>query len=159
MLYSLVPPTQTCPCRVRDSKPLQFSQCCAPPLLGESLAPTVQALMDAHPGVRFFVPLGLQHWFKQEVRGAVMIPVHWGLFELAPHSWTEPAERVLAAAKAAGVVVNIPKPGESIEPKPQTTVEKWWPQTQWKMASLSPIVATKNGNPIERFDDAVWDTK
>jgi hypothetical protein len=24
------------------------------------------------------------------------------------------------------------------------------------MASLSPIIATKNGNPTERFDDAVW---
>lgn len=92
----------------------------------------------------------------QEVRGAVMIPVHWGLFELAPHSWTEPAERVLAAAKAAGVVVNMPKPGESIEPTRHTTVEKWWPHTEWQMASLSPIIATKNGNPTERFDDAVW---
>ncbi|MFN5723924.1 MAG: MBL fold metallo-hydrolase, partial [Betaproteobacteria bacterium] len=33
---------------------------------------TVQALMDRHPGIRFFVPLGLQHWFMKEVRGAVM---------------------------------------------------------------------------------------
>lgn len=33
---------------------------------------TVQALMDGHPGIRFYVPLGLQHWFKKEVRGAVV---------------------------------------------------------------------------------------
>jgi hypothetical protein len=66
---------------------------------------------------------------------------------------------VLAAAKAAGVVVNMPKPGESIEPTRRTTVEKWWPHTEWQMASLSPIIATKNGNPTERFDDAVWGTK
>jgi L-ascorbate metabolism protein UlaG (beta-lactamase superfamily) len=33
---------------------------------------TVQALMDRHPGIRFFVPLGLQHWFMKEVRGAVV---------------------------------------------------------------------------------------
>ena len=33
---------------------------------------TVQALMDRHPGIRFYVPLGLQHWFMKEVRGAVM---------------------------------------------------------------------------------------
>jgi len=92
----------------------------------------------------------------QEVRGEVMIPVHWGLFELAPHSWTEPAERVLAAAKSAGVIVNMPKPGESIEPIQHTTVEKWWPHTEWKMASLSPIIATKNGNPSERFDNIAW---
>ena len=33
---------------------------------------TVQALMDGHPGIRFFVPLGLQHWFSKEIRGAVI---------------------------------------------------------------------------------------
>lgn len=33
---------------------------------------TVQSLMDRHPGIRFFVPLGLQHWFKKEIRGAVV---------------------------------------------------------------------------------------
>ena len=31
-----------------------------------------------------------------------MLPVHWSLFSLAPHSWTEPAERVLVAAHCAG---------------------------------------------------------
>lgn len=34
--------------------------------------PTVQALMDGHPGIRFYVPLGLQHWFSREIRGAVV---------------------------------------------------------------------------------------
>ena len=33
---------------------------------------TVQALMDGHPGIRFYVPLGLQHWFKKEIRGAAL---------------------------------------------------------------------------------------
>ena len=33
---------------------------------------TVQALVDHHPGVRFLVPLGVQHWFAREVRGAVI---------------------------------------------------------------------------------------
>ena len=32
---------------------------------------TVQALMNGHLGIRFYVPLGLQHWFKKEIRGAV----------------------------------------------------------------------------------------
>lgn len=35
-------------------------------------AKTVQALVDRHPGVRFLVPLGVQHWFAREVRGAVI---------------------------------------------------------------------------------------
>ena len=36
------------------------------------------------------------------VRGRVMLPMHWGLFTLAPHGWTEPIERALAAGGAAG---------------------------------------------------------
>ena len=38
----------------------------------------------------------------QLVRGDVMLPVHWGLFDLALHGWTEPVERVLAAAQRGG---------------------------------------------------------
>jgi L-ascorbate metabolism protein UlaG (beta-lactamase superfamily) len=33
---------------------------------------TVQALMDRHSGIRFFVPLGIQHWFKKEIKGTVL---------------------------------------------------------------------------------------
>jgi L-ascorbate metabolism protein UlaG (beta-lactamase superfamily) len=33
---------------------------------------TVQALVDGHPGIRFYVPLGMQYWFKKEIRGAVV---------------------------------------------------------------------------------------
>ena len=34
-----------------------------------------------------------------------MLPVHWAGFDLALHGWTEPIERVLVAAEAAGVRV------------------------------------------------------
>ena len=30
------------------------------------------------------------------LRGRVFLPVHWGLFTLALHTWTEPVERVRA---------------------------------------------------------------
>jgi len=33
---------------------------------------TVQTLMDRHSGIRFFVPLGIQHWFKKEIKGTVL---------------------------------------------------------------------------------------
>ena len=46
----------------------------------------------------------------------LFIPVHWGTFSLALHAWTEPVERVLIAARRAGVRVAVPRPGESIEP-------------------------------------------
>src|SRR5450631_1508452 len=53
----------------------------------------------------------------QMVLGRVLLPVHWGTFALAYHAWTEPIERTLAAAAAAGVTVVAPEPGQSLEPE------------------------------------------
>ena len=61
----------------------------------------------------------------RDVRGAVMLPVHWATFNLAIHEWSEPPERALAAAQSAGVNITIPRPGEMID---STTIltERWW---------------------------------
>jgi L-ascorbate metabolism protein UlaG (beta-lactamase superfamily) len=77
------------------------------------------------------------------VRGEVLIPVHWGLFNLAYHGWTEPVERILVAAKAEGVAIVVPRPGESIEPGARPVIPRWWPEVPWKTAAEDPIVATK----------------
>ncbi len=81
----------------------------------------------------------------QMVRGKVLLPIHWGLFDLAYHAWTEPAERVVAAAGEAGVSVIVPRPGESVEPTERPTLERWWPAIPWRTAEEDPIVATKMG--------------
>jgi L-ascorbate metabolism protein UlaG (beta-lactamase superfamily) len=66
------------------------------------------------------------------VRGRVMLPVHWGKFVLAYHGWTEPIERVLAAAAPAGATVLAPRPGQSVEPEAPPARERWWPDLPWK---------------------------
>lgn len=89
------------------------------------------------------------------VRAKVLIPVHWGLFKLAHHTWTEPVERVLAAAACSGTAVMTPRPGESVEPSPEAAArsERWWPRTAWRDAASAPIVATRNGLIGERFEE------
>jgi L-ascorbate metabolism protein UlaG (beta-lactamase superfamily) len=77
------------------------------------------------------------------VRGGVMFPVHWGLVDLAYHAWTEPAERVLAAARLAGADVVVPRPGESIEPEAPPAFERWWPDVPWQTVDEHPVNATK----------------
>jgi L-ascorbate metabolism protein UlaG (beta-lactamase superfamily) len=77
----------------------------------------------------------------RRVRGTVMLPVHWGLFALASHGWTEPIERTLAAAHAAGAVVVTPRPGQSIEPTEERPQERWWPALPWRTGAECPIVA------------------
>src|SRR5688572_16237457 len=61
-----------------------------------------------------------------KLRGKALLPIHWGTFNLAFHSWDEPAERVVAAAVANGTKLFIPRPGESIEPSAAAVTDPWW---------------------------------
>ena len=86
------------------------------------------------------------------VRAKALIPVHWGLFRLAHHGWTEPVERVLAAARCTDLPVITPRPGQSIEPtalKPGDST-RWWPDARWATAAQKPIVATTDGVDAHR---------
>jgi len=77
----------------------------------------------------------------QMVRGNLLIPVHWGTFSLAMHSWTEPVERLLRAAAHAHVSVAVPRLGESVEPSTAQPVQPWWPQEPWQSAAESPLIS------------------
>jgi L-ascorbate metabolism protein UlaG (beta-lactamase superfamily) len=74
----------------------------------------------------------------QLVRGDVMLPVHWGLFNLALHGWTEPMERVVVAAERAGVRVASPRPGGIVEPSRVGAVQRWWPNEPWRTVTQAP---------------------
>ncbi len=60
-----------------------------------------------------------------KVRGKVLLPIHWGTFNLAFHAWDEPAERVVVAARE-GTRLIMPRPGESVEPATARAMELWW---------------------------------
>ena len=49
-----------------------------------------------------------------DLRGGLMIPIHWGAFTLAPHPWTEPVERAVAAAAKTDSRLVFPRLGECI---------------------------------------------
>ncbi|MEV6315433.1 MBL fold metallo-hydrolase [Streptomyces sp. NPDC051776] len=55
-----------------------------------------------------------------------LLPIHWGTFNLALHPWVEPAERTVAAARAAGARVAVPRPGKPFEPAGAEAVDPWW---------------------------------
>lgn len=60
------------------------------------------------------------------VRGKVMMPVHWGLFRLANHSWKDPVERLMAANADDAATIVVPRPGQSIEPTQGQESPRWW---------------------------------
>ena len=63
----------------------------------------------------------------QDLRATgVLVPIHWGTFRLAPHPWSEPAERVLEAAAAEGVEVGVPRPGGRVVAGATPPSERWW---------------------------------
>jgi L-ascorbate metabolism protein UlaG (beta-lactamase superfamily) len=86
----------------------------------------------------------------QWVRGKIMLPVHWGLFALAFHGWTEPIERALVAANAAGISLITPRPGQSVEPERSPPSERWWPSLSWRRAADNPIVSSQVDEPAPR---------
>lgn len=55
----------------------------------------------------------------------VLMPVHWGKFSLAMHSWDEPIKRVCKKAGELKISITTPIIGEPI------VVGKTYPATQW----------------------------
>ncbi|HEY1250790.1 MAG TPA: MBL fold metallo-hydrolase [Thermoanaerobaculia bacterium] len=62
----------------------------------------------------------------RDLRGELLVPVHWATFNLAFHAWNEPALRMTAAARELGVRFAVPRPGESVEPANETESMEWW---------------------------------
>ncbi|MGI5215744.1 MBL fold metallo-hydrolase [Plantactinospora sp. CA-290183] len=61
-----------------------------------------------------------------DLRGGLLIPVHWATFNLAPHAWAEPVDRLWAEAKARDVRLAVPRPGERVVVDRPAPVDGWW---------------------------------
>lgn len=61
-----------------------------------------------------------------ELRGNLLLPIHWGTFNLAFHPWTEPVERLLVAAKRHDIGLILPRPGKTYTYNSLSHVDKWW---------------------------------
>jgi L-ascorbate metabolism protein UlaG (beta-lactamase superfamily) len=75
--------------------------------------------------------------------GGVLLPIHWGTFNLAFHPWAEPGEWTKAAADAVGQAVALPVPGQPFEPAGVLPAEPWWrgvgyvPDHEWPVPALA----------------------
>ncbi|MCA1596846.1 MAG: MBL fold metallo-hydrolase [Chloroflexi bacterium] len=60
-------------------------------------------------------------------KAGLLLPIHWGLFNLALHGWREPIERLTAIAAEEGWPLWVPRPGEPAEVRRgQGLVSDWW---------------------------------
>lgn len=62
----------------------------------------------------------------QQLDGQVMVPIHWGSFDLALHDWDEPVEDLVRIAEQTTVTLAIPYPGQRFKLDSLPTLEKWW---------------------------------
>lgn len=61
-----------------------------------------------------------------DVRGGLLVPVHWATFVLATHDWSEPVERLCDEADAQGVAVAVPRPGQRVVVTDPPKLDHWW---------------------------------
>jgi L-ascorbate metabolism protein UlaG (beta-lactamase superfamily) len=61
-----------------------------------------------------------------DLRGDLLIPLHWGTFNLAFHDWSEPVDRLWREAKARGIRLAVPRPGERVNVDAPPSVDGWW---------------------------------
>jgi len=84
----------------------------------------VGAYNDAWPDIHMTPEQGVAAHL--DLRGGVLVPVHWATFALALHAWTEPADRLWAEAKAHDITLAVPRPGERINAATPPPVDGWW---------------------------------
>jgi len=60
-----------------------------------------------------------------DLKGRLMMPIHWGTFNLSTHAWYEPIERLLVYAKEKNIKLFAPEPGTPTEVKGEY-ISNWW---------------------------------
>ena len=61
-----------------------------------------------------------------DLRGRLLLPIHWGAFSLALHPWREPIERLLTIAEQQRIEVIHPMVGGCYELGGKLPKERWW---------------------------------
>ncbi len=70
----------------------------------------------------------------------VLLPVHWGTFNLAMHPWDEPAEVLLSLAQQRDIPLWMPRIGAAAEPSRRGDVDPWWRAVGAERVTEEPAV-------------------
>lgn len=119
--------------------------------IGERLGPFDATLMhiggydDMWPGVHMGPEEALAA--HQMLRGELFLPIHWGTFNLAPHDWNDPIERLLKAAIKTGTKVISRPPGQSVGKNDTVIISRDW----WKSPDKSAVSCLPAGDNMDRL--------
>jgi L-ascorbate metabolism protein UlaG (beta-lactamase superfamily) len=72
-------------------------------------------------------PDGAAQAFQALGADGLLMPIHWGLFDLALHAWRQPIERLIEIAGESQLKLWAPTPGTPTEVLPGTELRSnWW---------------------------------
>ncbi len=76
----------------------------------------------------------------RDVRGGILLPIHWATFDLAFHGWSDPVDWLVEAALSArsdeyDVRLALPRPGERFDADALPTADWWSVAAQAERAS------------------------
>ena len=60
------------------------------------------------------------------LRGKMLLPIHWGTFNISIHAWTDPIERMIKTATKKSVNFVAPMPGQPVSTDIPIELKKWW---------------------------------
>lgn len=73
------------------------------------------------------------HMFPEEtaqahldVKGRLLMPIHWGKFDLSLHPWKESVQRLSSKAEAEKISLFTPQVGQMVSLADSSTVDNWW---------------------------------
>ncbi|MNY28279.1 hypothetical protein D3C86_1622420 [compost metagenome] len=62
----------------------------------------------------------------QDLNAKVLLPVHWGKFTLAMHTWNEPIIRAVNKAQSENFKITTPLLGEPVILDENYPSKEWW---------------------------------
>jgi len=98
--------------------------------IGDRYGPFDLSIMEngqydkAWPSVHLFPEETLQAHL--DVKAKFLMPVHWGMYELAFHTWYEPVEKLAGLAEKKGVSLLTPELGQIVNLDRSQDTDYWW---------------------------------
>jgi L-ascorbate metabolism protein UlaG (beta-lactamase superfamily) len=60
------------------------------------------------------------------LKAEILLPIHWGTFNLAMHPWKEPVQKIIEFSKKNHIKLIIPTPGSISEINGKEIISEWW---------------------------------
>lgn len=89
-------------------------------------------------------PEGAAEAFQALGATGLLMPIHWGLFDLALHGWSQPIQQILSIADRQGWKIWSPEPGEPSEVVVNQELRPTW----WDSQKIHLLEKNSLSNPM-----------